>query len=153
MNICPNRLSALAWASLPMGSTTVTLPNNLGSLYQLSWAPRGLHLYGNFPRYSVICCEHWSLYCFLYSYLDLALCICLGAQIFFPWKNTQYPEATERQCQATSVPQILVFPGHSFWPLLWDLCSQGPTQFVRATADFRGAWNPCWVGSENVSWA
>ena len=62
----------------------------LQSLYQqlgFSVSALGLHMgsiFGNFPWYSAICCEHWSLYCFLYSYLDLALCICLGSQILLP---------------------------------------------------------------------
>ena len=73
----------------------------LQSLYQqlgFSVSALGLHvgsIFGNFPRYSVTCCEHWSLYCFLYPYLDLALCICLGSQILLPLE--EYPISWSRR--------------------------------------------------------
>lgn len=131
----------------------------LQSLYQqlgFSVSALGLHVGSIFGKLSsVFCYLLWTFGVCTVSYspyLDLALCICLGAQILLPLEEYPISEATERQCPGNVSPQILVFPGHSFWPLLWDLCSQGPTSSLEYSR-FWGAWNPCWGGFRKCIWA
>lgn len=112
MNICPNRLRALTWASLPMGSTTVTLLTTW-VLCISSWAPRGPHLWKLSLVFLLFVVNIGVCTVFYILTLTQLFISALAPRSFFPWKNTQYPEATERQCQAMSFPQIFVFPGHS----------------------------------------
>lgn len=90
MNICPNRLSALAWASLLTGSTTVTLPTTW-VLCISSWAPCGLHLW---KLSSVFCYLLWTLESVLFS-------------ISLPWPSSLYLPWLPDPSAPGRIPNIL----------------------------------------------
>lgn len=131
-------------------------PQSLCQQLGFSVSALGLHLgsfFGTFPWYScyLLLTSPYGVCPVLYIFTWTKLFVsALAPRSFFPWNtdpNTLKPQGSNVR---HSFPQTLVFPGGSFWPLLWDLCPQGPTRSFRATADFQGAWNPCWVASESI---